>query len=1064
MGDAILAVFGVPAAHEDDPERAVRAALEMQAVMADINREAAKADRPQLFVRIGIEAGQVVAHLERAADLPDRMLTGDAVNTASRLQAAAEPGRIVVGPTVYAATRSVVEYRELPPIELKGKSQAVPAWEAERVMARPGERVRLGLEARLVGRDEELISLNQVVYHARHEGRPALVTVAGSAGVGKSRLTLELEAYVAGLPDHVTWLKGRCLAYGNMPYSGLAEAARAFCGLHADDPSDAAKTKVAGAVSAVMGDTALGAHLGVLCGLHPDVPLSREDLFDAWRRILERVAAPSELVLVIEDLHWGDEALLDFLDYLADWAQGPMVILTLARPELQETRPTWGAGKRNYTAMWLDALTQDESAAMLDDLLTSGMPTSLKQLVLERAEGNPLFTEEIVRALIDRGVLRPIKGATWELAADVDEVDLPDTVHALIASRLDRLPSDEKTLLQDASVVGRFFWSGAVGAVGAHESLREVLGRLRVKELIVPREPSQLAGESEFGFRHVLIRDVAYASLPKAARAAKHRRVADWTMERAGERRLEVAPIVATHLEAAEAYLTELGDDSANVTQARSDALEWALRAGQRSDDLWDGQAGARWRRLAAELTERLDRSPQERAEAWRRLADAAMSIRPMSEVFEALQRARDLLSEAGDAEGVARMEAGMAIASLQLGRRDEAAALEAGALSVLEKAPPTRDVLAALWHLATLRFIGGRGGDAEPLARRVMESTEPGDPLYERARWGIGTIMIATGRAAEGVQHVRAGREWALSARDIEIVLRSTAVLAGFARVGDPAPDLEAVRRDLQESISLGRASGWVETTSWITGELARTELMAGNLRDAIALFEECEGGAAATDSVLFGSLNMRQRALAIAMTGDIDRAAEVNAEAEALHAGRDTSSLQLATLVEALVARAWSGDAAWRERLVKGVTRPEEGTREPLGSAVVVSEAIRALCLGGLVDDAEALRSRIGEFVEGFPGVVPYGRWANALFVTDPAERAGALEQTAAAFGARGQRIEQGRCLLDAANALAEAGGDAADLRDRGCALFEACGAGLYLAELEARPAPPVEGARSP
>ena len=441
MGDAVLAVFGVPTTHEDDPERAVRAALEMLALLAGLNRTHADEGKPQLEMRIGIEAGEVLVDLDRAAGPRDRMLTGDAVNTAARLQAAAEPRWIVVGSSVRAATKDVIDYLEIPPLNLKGKTEPVPAWRAMRVSARRrGERPRLGLEASLVGRDEELQLLEQTYQRVVSERRPALVTVIGPAGVGKSRLSSELLVYLETLPDFAYWRKGRCLAYGNVSYSALADAIKAQCEVLEDDPPDVLADKLHRAVEELFGDecdSVLPQIQALVGAAAADRTFAREELFEAWRRFLERMAARLPLVLVLEDLHWADAGLLDFVDHLADWAQGPLLVLTLARPELLQLRPAWGGGKRNYSSIYLDPLSADENGAMLDELLGSSLPLQLKQLITERSEGNPLYTEEIVRMFIDRGVLRRTETSRWELAQQIEDIEVPRSIQALIATRLD---------------------------------------------------------------------------------------------------------------------------------------------------------------------------------------------------------------------------------------------------------------------------------------------------------------------------------------------------------------------------------------------------------------------------------------------------------------------------------------------------------------------------------------------------------------------------------------------------------------------------------------------------
>ena len=296
MGDAVLAVFGVPRAHEDDAERAVRAANEMQAVLSEMNRGFAAEGKPELAMRIGVEAGEVLVDLERASGPRDRMLTGDAVNTAARLQTAAEPGHVVVGPGVYEATKEVIEYREMPPLQLKGKTEPVPAWDALRIRAKQrGERPHLGLGSRLVGRDEELAVLTQTLRRVQTEGRPALVTLVGPAGVGKTRLTAELNAHVEALPEFIYWRSGRCLAYGNTSYSALASAIKAQCEILEDDPTDTAAAKADASVRELFDDEVVAPQIRALVGAAEPGSFSREDLFDAWRRFLSgwRRATPS---------------------------------------------------------------------------------------------------------------------------------------------------------------------------------------------------------------------------------------------------------------------------------------------------------------------------------------------------------------------------------------------------------------------------------------------------------------------------------------------------------------------------------------------------------------------------------------------------------------------------------------------------------------------------------------------------------------------------------------------------------------------------------------------------
>src|SRR3990172_9537862 len=616
MGDDVLAVFGVPRAHEDDAERAVRAALEMHAVLSELNRGFAAEGKPTLEMRIGVEAGEVLVDLERASGPRDRMLTGDAVNTAARLQTSAEPGRTVVGPAVYASTKDVNEYRELEPLALKGKAEPVPAWQALRIKARTrGERPRLGLESRLVGRDEELAVLKQTLRRVETEGRPALVTIVGPAGVGKSRLVAELERYVEGLPQTVYWRRGRCLAYGNTSYSAFADAIKAQCEIFEDDAAEIAGKKADAAVREIFGDEEVAPQIRALVGAG-----------EGRGGRLEGMAARSPLALVLDDIHWADAGLLDLIEHIADWAQGPIVVITTARAELFENRPTWGGGKRNAASISLDPLSEAEGEEMLDDLLPGEIAPELRHTIVERSEGNPLYVEEIVRKLIDDGVLRATEASRWEVARSVEDVELPRSIQGLIATRLDGLPEDEKAALQDAAVIGRVFWVGAVSELTGRSvgEVRDALGRLRVKELVLPHEPSSFSDEHEFSFRHNLIRDGAYDSLPKSLRADKPAGVARWAERRAGDRADEIAELIATHQLEALGYLDELGETGGRRTELERSAVAGGPAAGQRTPALWQRAQATRWFREAERLADAIGLPPQDRVELSRAHVDAS--------------------------------------------------------------------------------------------------------------------------------------------------------------------------------------------------------------------------------------------------------------------------------------------------------------------------------------------------------------------------------------------------------------------------------------------------------
>ncbi|MDQ3880298.1 MAG: AAA family ATPase, partial [Chloroflexota bacterium] len=445
-GDAMLAVFGVPTLHEDDAERAVRAALEMQSAMERLRDELRDEGRPELSLRIGVETGEVLVDQARAAAERDRMVTGDAVNTAARLQQSAPPGTVVVGPATYAATREVVEYEELEPIALKGKSLPVAAWRAVSVKARRGGlRAPLGIEAPLIGRGEELALLKDTVRRMVVDGRPHLVTVVGDPGVGKSRLTWELEKYLDGLPETFHWRKGRCLAYGQVSYGALADIVKADAQVHDDDAAETVGERVHARLRDLAGDAESDAHrmasvFQVLLGVRAAGELARDAISEAAREYLELLARRAPLVAVIEDIHWADEGLLDLIEYVSRWAQGPMVLLCLTRHELLERRPGWAGGMPNAATIVLEPLDRAQNEELVAGLLEGTLPVELRDRIVALADGNPLFTEELIRMLMDRGVLRYVDGG-WRLARPVDEVEVPGSIQAVLAARLDALPA-----------------------------------------------------------------------------------------------------------------------------------------------------------------------------------------------------------------------------------------------------------------------------------------------------------------------------------------------------------------------------------------------------------------------------------------------------------------------------------------------------------------------------------------------------------------------------------------------------------------------------------------------
>jgi class 3 adenylate cyclase len=615
VGDAIMAVFGVPAAHEDDAVRAVRAARRMLERLRSWNdgREPGQ----KLELRIGVNTGDVVA-----GD-GELLVTGDAVNVAARLQQVAEPGTIVVGERTARAVRPYFELRAIDePLPLKGKSQAVAAWllESDRETAEP--RGVPGLAAPLVGRDTQLASLSTTFERVRRERRPELVTLLGDAGIGKSRLVRE---FLSPLEVDAKVLIGRCPSYGQgVTLWPLAEMLKAEAVVLDTDAAEAAFAKIVQLVETSIDAELVGepsrtaAALASTLGLRPPGdPLASLDprdvyheLVAAWRALLASTGRRGPVVAVIEDLHWADPTMLDVLDELAERLDGPILFLCTSRPDLLRERPDWGGGRRSFSSLPLDPLGSDESSRLVSLLLdVDALPEGLRRRILERSEGNPFFLEEIVRHLIDDELLVR-EGERWRARTSIDHVDIPDTVQAVILARLDLLTLEEKRVAQRAAVVGRAFWDGAVAMLAHVDDLDAALRTLRRREFVLERLSSSIAGQREFAFKHVLIRDVAYESLPRRERGRAHAETAAWIERTTGERTGELAELLAYHYDAAFSFLHE--DDLRR--KARFHLLTGAASAHSR----FAIQQGARLAQRAVELSEQ----GAERVEALEALGD----------------------------------------------------------------------------------------------------------------------------------------------------------------------------------------------------------------------------------------------------------------------------------------------------------------------------------------------------------------------------------------------------------------------------------------------------------
>jgi predicted ATPase/class 3 adenylate cyclase len=803
VGDAVMAAFGAPVAREDDAERAVRTGLRILEAIDDLNRAEPGLG---LSVRAAVNTGEAVVSIGARPAEGEGFVTGDVVNTAARLQQAAPVGALVVGAQTFETTKRVIEYLKLEPISVKGKAERLSIWLAKHPRGRFGIDGEQGTRAPLVGREHELALLRETYWRTARESSIQLLTVTGEAGVGKSRLIAEFRTVVDEQPDLVLWRQGRCLPYGEgITFWALGEIVKAQAGILDSDNPEEASEKLAAAVRAAVEEPSehdwLQARLAPLVGVGnveaPDA-VERSQSFTAWRNFLEGVAAQVPLVLVFEDLHWADGPLLEFVEHLVDWSAGvPLLVVCTARPELYERRPGWGGGKRNSTTVSLSPLTTEETMRLIGALLSeAALPGGTQAALIDRAGGNPLYAEEFVRMLGDRGILER-RGQAFEIPAAA-EIPVPETIQALIAARLDTLPLAGKSLLQAAAVMGKVFWAGAVSAVSgmAEDAVTEALHELSRRELVRRVRNSSVLGEEEYSFWHVLVRDVAYGQLPRTARAGKHRAAAAWIERIAGDRVGDHAEMLVHHYgEALE--LTRAAREG--VQDLEEQLKRFLVLAGERALRLDVTNAESFYRR-ALEL---LPHGDPQRPTVVARAAEAAALAGRYPE------------AEAGYVEAITdfrargnRLRAGEALVKLAAivrdrGERDRAGLLLAEAVELLEREPPSAELVLAYSHAAryyhfsggseqaleweekaieTARALGIEGLAAHALAERGGDRIELGDlggldDLKEALRIGLelglgeetalvyailGDFVWWTEGPAAGVKLYRAGIDFA--------------------------------------------------------------------------------------------------------------------------------------------------------------------------------------------------------------------------------------------------------------------------------------------------------------
>jgi class 3 adenylate cyclase/predicted ATPase len=982
IGDNVMGVFGAPVAHEDDPERAVRAGLAMQELMAEHGAG--------FSLRVGINSGEVMA-----GAVGDRYtVMGDAVNVAARLQAAGRPNAVTVGESTYRASREAIAYERLEPLRLKGKEEPVPAWEATATVADP-RRGAARAATPLIGRAEEAGLLASLVERVEREERPHLVTVIGQAGVGKSRLLRELITTLDAGDDPPIIRRGQCPPYGaGIAYWALAEVLRDEFELLDTDTPATAWEKLRAGVQALMdevGEPDAGernaALLAVPLGIETpeesqpadadDPQRMREALFSAARGVVEGIAMRLPLVLAIDDIHWADEGMLDLLDHLARWVRGPLLLVCLARDELLERRPGWGGGRRNATSISLEPLTATETR----ELVAALMPSSdnggeVVPQVADRSGGNPLFAEEMVNRLIEEDT--------------VEAEQLPSTVQSLLAARLDSLDRLERRLLLHAAVVGQTFWEGSLEGAAREEGLdlQRTLATLQEKDLLAPSPGSRLAGEREYAFKHVLIRDVAYGMLPKSVRCRKHVEVGEFIRERAGERAEAFTGLIAEHYARAAALGSDAGLEADALAELQAQALEALEAAGDAAAVLYSNAEAFERYTAALELSEALP--PADLARIGEKQGDIALSMGRVDAAVAVWERCLDYHRSQEDLARVADLHRKIGAGLWHKGERRASIDNYQRGIDLLKDGPPCIELVRLYEEAASLYMhtgdnmlaiyasekalrlaerldearaasrahgifgrVFGRIGDSEKarenLERSVALARESDRAEAVRALLTLGYHLEVSEADYEGA--AEAYREALEIAQEVGDLPSQVELHASLGQLAVESAEWEEVEQATEASASLAEREG-------LAGKLCFPEMMRGVLswrrgdwEEAISSFRRAHelGEQVGRSEVAFNALHW----LALTLRESDDLSAAETELARALDICERAGLI--AQSVEAISARAVV--LALSGRMEQARAAAEEADRLADRLHYPVGDAAKAEAAGACADDPTAM-----------------------------------------------------------------------------------------------------------
>ena len=1018
IGDNVMALFGAPVAHEDDAERAVRAALGMQGAMAEINE--ALPEGAHFELSVGVNTGEVLA-----GAVGDRYtVTGDTVNVASRLQSAARPGSVTVGEPTMTATRGAVRYDRLEPLQLKGKSEPVPAWEATGLESEHARgRVTTARESPLVGRDYEVGALESLHERVVRERRPHLVTLIGEAGVGKSRLLREFERRLAvdGGPTEVR--TGRCLPYGSgVVYWALGEILRAECGIVDSDSSEEAWRKLCGFFQWMMGSAdqplseagqrkaaLIGRSLGIdvppeLAKFDGDPERVRESFFSALRSGIEALANQHPLVLAFEDVHWADDGMLDAIEHLAQWVRAPLMLVCLARDELLDRRTTWGGGRRNATQFFLAPLSPDDTGDLVRALLPEG--TEVPRAVVERSGGNPLFAEEMARRIAEHGAEHA--GA------------LPETVQGVLAARLDALEPFERRLVQQAAVVGRTFWEGSLAPLAQAEGrdLGRALSGLQEKDILAPVPEGRLEGERELAFKHVLIRDVAYGMLPKSVRSRKHFEVGGFIEERAGDRTDEVAPLLAEHYGRAAALGREGGVPPEELTAMLERAVHFLEEAGDAACRLFSNREAASHYRHAGELA----KDPDVVARVGEKLGDVSLRLGRVDAAVEVWERCLTHHRGQEDLERVADLHRKLGAALSHKGERKGAIEHYQKGINLLKDGPPRLELVRLYEEAAWLYLHTGdnmlaiyASEKALRLAERLGETR-----AASRAHGIFGRVFGRIGDTEKARQNLERAVDLARGSDHGETILALDA-LGRYLETSEA--DAAGAREAYEEALALAERVGSLPSQVELQAALAQLAAYRADWgRAAAAAAASAE---LAEREGLEGKLSLPYalQGLMLWREGDLAGAAKLYRRAHELAEQVGWSELGFQALFGLALALRDAGE------LSDAVTALDQAI-DVCERAGLIAQSIQAtgtravvLALAGRDDAARQSAHEAAELAERlhYPLARAAALEAQGAAAADPHEGAALLDEAEQAWAALERPLEAARCRLLAGQALA-------------------------------------------